>query len=94
MKTRFGKFDKGHNLYFQLCKAYREAGKHSGVPTWHAADLRVAGESLRAEADRLVVLDEALGVGAAVAGVHTVAVVAGLSLGAVVIGGAAYYHHR
>ena len=36
---------------------------------------------------------KALGVGAAVAGVHTVAVEAGLGLTTVVIGGAAHYHH-
>ena len=40
-----------------------------------------------------MVVDIALGVGPTVAGVHTVAVEAGLSLATVVIGGAAHYHH-
>jgi hypothetical protein len=41
-----------------------------------------------------VVVDEALGVGAAVAGVHTVAVEAGLGLATVIIGGAANNNNR
>ena len=57
--------------------------------TWDTADLWVASESLWTEADRFVVGDVALGVGPAVAGVHTVAVEAGLGLATVIICGAA-----
>ena len=53
--------------------------------TWDTADLWVASESLWTEADRFVVVDVALGVGAAVAGVHTVSVKAGESLQTIVI---------
>ena len=53
--------------------------------TWDAADLWVTSESLWTEADRFVVVDVALGVGAAVAGVHTVSVKAGESLQTIVI---------
>ena len=58
-------------------------------PTFDAADLWVPSVALGAEADGLVVVDEALGVGPAVAGVHAVAVEAGLGLATIVICGAA-----
>ena len=54
--------------------------------TWHTGDLRVAGESYWAVADRLVPVDVALGVGAAAAGVNAVPVVAGGRQGTVVVG--------
>ena len=63
-------------------------------PTWYTADLRVASEALRAVADRLVVVDVALGVGAAVTGVDTVPVEAGQGLETVVIGLTSNYHNR
>ena len=53
--------------------------------TWDTADLGVTSESLWTEADRLVVVDVALGVGPTVAGVHTVSVEAGESLETLVI---------
>ena len=53
--------------------------------TWDTADLRVTSESLWTEADRFVVVDVALGVGATVAGVHAVSVEAGESLETLVI---------
>ena len=62
-------------------------------PTFNAADLRVPGVALGAEADGLVVVDEALGVGPAVAGVHAVTVEAGLSLATVIICGATNNNH-
>ena len=40
--------------------------------TWHTLDLRVAGESLGAVADRLVVGHEALGIDTAAARVHAI----------------------
>ena len=45
---------------------------NTNVFTWHTAHIRVPGESLGTEADRLVVGDEALGVGAAAARVNAV----------------------
>lgn len=65
-----------------------------GAADFDAADLRISGVAFGAEADRLVVVDEALGVSPAVAGVHAVAVEAGLGLPAVIICGAANNNNR
>lgn len=56
-----------------------------GTANWDTADLGVTSESLWTEADRFVVVDVALGVGATVAGVHTVSVEAGQSLETLII---------
>ena len=58
---------------------------NDSVLTWYTANLRIASEANGAVADRLVVVDVALGVGAAVARVNTVAVVASLGLRAVIV---------
>ena len=58
-------------------------------PTFDTSNLWISGVALGTEADRLVVGHEALGVGAAVAGVRAVPVEAGLRLGTVIVGGAA-----
>lgn len=65
-----------------------------GTANWYTADLWIASESLRTEADRLVVVDVALGVGPAVAGVHAVSVKAGQCLQAVIVGLTADYYDR
>lgn len=54
-------------------------------PTFDASNLWIAGVTLGTEADRLVVVDIALGIGATVAGVHTLGVEAGQGLQTVVI---------
>ena len=58
---------------------------NDSVLTWYTANLRIASEANGAVADGFVVVDVALGVGAAVAGVHTVSVKAGESLQTIVI---------
>lgn len=65
-----------------------------GAANFDAADLWVPSVALGAEADGLVVVDEALGVGPAVARVHAVAVEAGLGLSTVIICGAANNNNR
>ena len=67
--------------------------KKCHILTWHTGNFRIASEADRTVADRLVVVDEALGVGPAVAGVHAVTVEAGLSLATVIICGATNNNH-
>lgn len=60
----------------------------------HTSNFRVASEADGTEADGLVVVDVALGVGSTVAWVHAVPVVAGLSLRAVIVRLATNHNNR